>query len=131
MPTKKYDELPVDKWNTAHFTQYLKAEHKRLYNVDYTPFRGYQAEAGILGRYIGTAKKPGLYAKPLVKAFIDACFAEYKPSAQYPGISFGFMSTYMTRNLQRLQAEEARKATASDAVQASDNDKLDELEAWL
>lgn len=131
MPTKKYDEIDVTAWNTAHFTQYLKAEHKRLYNVDYTPFRGYQAEAGILGRYIGTAKKPGLYDKALVLAFIDVCFAEYKPSAQWPGLSFGFMSTYMTRNLQRLQAEEARKATASDAVRNSDNDKLDELEAWL
>ena len=129
--TKKYDELPVDKWNTRHFAHYLADEHKRLYGVDYVPFRGYQAEAGILGRYIGTTKKPGLYDKALVKAFIDACFAEYKPSAQYPGLSFGFMSTYMTRNLQRLQAEEARKATANDAVQASDNDKLDELEAWL
>ena len=129
--TKKYDEIDVTAWNTRHFTDYLKAEHKRLYNVDYTPFRGYNAEAGILGRYIGTAKKPGLYDKALVKAFIDVCFSEYKPSAQWPGLSFGFMSTYMTRNLQRLQAEEARALKASDAVNASDNDKLDELEAWL
>ena len=131
MPTKKYDEIDVSKWNTVHFTQYLKAEHKRLYNVDYTPFRGYQAEAGILGRYIGTAKKPGLYDKALVLAFIDACFSEYKPTREYPGISFGWMTVYMTRVLQRLQAEANRKATASDAVKASDNDKLDELEAWL
>ena len=131
MPAKKYDELPVEKWNTAHFTRYLIAEHKRIIGIDYTPFRGYQAEAGMLARYIGTTRKPGQYDKALVKAFIDACFAEYKPSAQWPGLSFGFMQTYMTRNLQRLQAESMRKATASDAVKASDNDKLDELEAWL
>lgn len=129
--TTHYTETDVSKWNTRHFHDYLRDEHKRLYNVDYTPFRGYQAEAGMLARYIGTARKPGQYDKALVKAFIDACFAEYKPSADYPGLSFGFMQTYMTRHLQRLQAEQARKATASDAVKASDNDKLDELGAWL
>lgn len=131
MPTKKYDEIEVTAWNTRHFANYLADEHKRLYGIDYVPFRGYQAEAGMLARYIGTAKKPGLYAKPLVKAFIDACFAEYKPTREYPGLSFGFMSTYMTRNLQRLQAEESRKTTSAKAVADSDNDKLDELEAWL
>lgn len=131
MPAKKYDELPVEKWNTAHFTQYLIAEHKRIIGIDYTPFRGYQAEAGIIGRYIGTAKKPGLYDKQFVKSFIDACFAEYKPKREYPGISFGWMTVYMARNIQRLQAESIRKATASDAVKASDNDNLDELESWL
>lgn len=131
MVSKKYDEIDVTKWNTRHFTDYLKAEHKRLYGIDYTPFRGYQAEAGIIGRHIGTAKKPGQYDKTLIKAFIDACFAEYKPTAQYPGISFNFMATYMTRNLQQLQAEANRKATSEQAVKASDNDKLDELEAWL
>jgi len=131
MVSKRYDEIEVTAWNTRHFANYLADEHKRLYRIDYVPFRGYQAEAGILGRYIGTAKKPGLYDKALVKAFIDACFAEYKPSAQYPGLSFGFMSTYMTRNLQRLQAEEARKETSAKAVADSDNGKLDELERWL
>ena len=131
MPTKKYDELTVDNWNTTHFRDYLIDEHKRILGIDYAPFRGYNAEAGILARHIGTAKKPGQYDKALVKSFIDACFAEYKPTREYPGLSFGFMSTYMTRNLQRLQAEVARKATSAKAVADSDNDKLDELERWL
>ena len=128
---KHYTELPVEKWNTRHFRDYLTDEHKRRYGVDYVPFRGFNAEAGIIGRYIGTARKPGQYDKALVKAFIDACFDEYKPSAQYPGLSFGFMSTYMTRNLQRLQAESQRSENAVEAVQASDNDNIDKLADWL
>lgn len=129
--TKHYSEIPVEKWNTAHFKYYLVDEHKRRYGVDYVPFRGYQAEAGMLGRFIGTAKREGQYDKATVKAFIDACFDEYKPSAQYPGLSFGFMQTYMMRNMQRIQAEESRKANADEAVQASDNANIDKLADWL
>ena len=129
--TKHYTELPVAKWNTRHFRDYLVDEHKRRYGVDYVPFRGYQAEAGMLGRFIGTAKREGQYDKATVKAFIDACFDEYKPSAQYPGLSFGFMQTYMMRNMQRLQAEQSRKVNADEAVQASDNANIDKLADWL
>lgn len=128
---KHYTELPVADWNTTHFRNYLTDEHKRRYGVDYVPFRGFNAEAGMLGRFIGTARKPGQYDKALVKAFIDACFDEYKPTPQYPGLSFGFMSTYMTRHLQRLQAESQRSANAVEAVKASDNDNIDKLAGWL
>lgn len=129
MPAKRYDELPVSDWNTRHFAHYLAEEHRKHYGIDYVPFRGYQAEAGILARYIGTAKKPGAYDKDVVKAFIDACFAEYKPNAQYPGLSFGFMTTYMNRNLQRAQAEKVAREKSEASVQASDNDR--DLETWF
>jgi len=128
---KHYTELPVADWNTRHFRDYLTDEHKRRYGVDYVPFRGFNAEAGMLGRFIGTARKTGQYDKQTVKRFIDACFDEYKPSAEYPGLSFGFMQTYMMRNLQRLQAEQSRKANANEAVKASDNDNIADLTDWL
>lgn len=131
MPTKKYDEIEVTAWNVKHFTDYLVAEHRRIFGVDYRPMGGWQVERGMIGNIIGTSKKAGTHDKALIKRFIDVCFAEYKPSAQYPGTSFGFSWTWRSNVLQRLQAEEARKVTASDAVKASDNDKLDELEAWL
>lgn len=131
MPSQTYNETPITEWNTNHFRNYLIDEHKRLYNVSYAPFRGFNVEAGMLGRFVGTARKKGLYDRITVKQFIDECFAEYKPSPQYPGLSFGFMVTYMMRVMQRIQANQARKANAVDAVNASDNDSLDELEAWL
>lgn len=128
---KRYDEIPIQDWNTANFRQYLEDEHLRILGIKYYPFKGYSAEAGMLGNFIGTAKREGQYDKAVVKAFIDACFDEYKPSAQYPGLSFGFMQTYMMRHMQRLQAEESRKANADEAVQASDNANIDKLADWL
>lgn len=128
---KRYSELPVADWNTRHFRDYLTDEHKRRFGINYVPFVGFAAEAGMIGDLIGTSKKPAQYDKATIKAFIDVCFNEYKPSAQYPGLSFGFMAKYMSRNLQRVEAESQRKANASEAVKASDNDNIDKLADWL
>ncbi|NUJ16263.1 hypothetical protein FKN04_06520 [Bacillus glycinifermentans] len=98
-------DKPVSKWNVRDFQLYLKAEHERLYGVPYAPFRGWQAEAGMIGRWVGTKRKPGEYGTEITKRFIDLCFAQYRPTADWPGISFGFMQTYMGRNLQRAVAE--------------------------
>ncbi|PRS16608.1 hypothetical protein C6W27_09440 [Bacillus paralicheniformis] len=95
----------VEKWNTSHFQAYLKAEHERLFGVPYVPMRGWQAEAGMLGRWVGTKRKPGEYGPEVTKRFIDLCFAQYRPTADWPGVSFGFMQKWMGRNLQRAVAE--------------------------
>ncbi|AKD28945.1 hypothetical protein AW02_007930 [Bacillus velezensis NJN-6] len=114
-----YETKPVAKWNTRDFQAYLKAEHERLYGVPYVPMRGYQAEAGMLGRWVGTKRKPGSYGPEITKRFIDMCFADYKPSIEWPGVSFGWMQTYMGPNLQRassaVQAEQKR-ADRSEGV---------------
>ncbi|MEH6861473.1 hypothetical protein [Bacillus velezensis] len=107
-----YETKPVANWNTRDFQAYLKAEHQRLYGVPYVPMHGYRAEAGMLGRWVGTKRKPGEYGPEITKRFIDMCFADYKPSIDWPGVSFGWMQPYMGRNLQRavsaVLAEEAR-----------------------
>jgi len=129
--TKRYNEIPVANWNVKHFTDYLVAEHKRRFGVDYAPMRGWSAERGLIGGIIGTARKEGSHDKALIKRFIDACFDEYRPTRDWPGISFGFMWAYKKAVLQRLQAEYARSSNVSDAVNASDNENLTELEDWL
>lgn len=115
----------VEKWNTSHFQAYLKAEHERLYGVPYVPMRGWQAEAGMLGRWVGTKRKPGEYGPEVTKRFIDLCFAEYRPTAEWPGISFGFMKTYMGRNLQRavaeIKAEEAAQQRREQQAEIGDD----------
>lgn len=131
MPAKKYDEIDVSAWNVKHFTDYLVAEHARIFGIDYKPMGGWNVERGMIGNIVGTTRKTGTHDKALIKRFIDECLAEYKPTREYPGTSFGFSWTYRGQVLQRLQAEANRKATSEQAVQASDNDKLDELEAWL
>ncbi|WEZ21195.1 hypothetical protein P5661_06350 [Bacillus subtilis] len=66
----------------------------------------------MLGRWVGTKREPGKYGPELTKRFIDLCFAEYKPSLEWPGVSFGWMQKWMGRNLQRavneLKAEQQR-----------------------
>ncbi|MEK5503480.1 hypothetical protein [Bacillus sp. FSL M8-0168] len=108
-------DKPVSKWNVRDFQAYLKAEHERLYGVPYVPMptrEPWKAEAGMLGSWVGTKRKPGEYGPEVTKRFIDLCFAEYRPNPQYPGISFGWMKTYMGRNLQRAVAEIKAEAVA-------------------
>lgn len=126
-----YTEKPVAKWNTNDFHKYLADEHKRRFGVDYAPFRGWAAEKGMLGRVAGTARKPGTHSPELVKRFIDACFDEYRPTPQYPGINFGFMMTYKSNVWQRVQAEANAKAKSSEAAKQADNNNWDELAEWL
>ncbi|MDR4959655.1 hypothetical protein [Bacillus sonorensis] len=109
MPTT---DKPVSKWNVRDFQAYLKAEHERLFGVPYVPMRGWQAEAGMLGRWVGTKRKPGEYGPEITKRFIDLCFAQYRPTADWPGVSFGFMQKWMGRNLQRAVAEIRAEAAA-------------------
>ncbi|MGN9867376.1 hypothetical protein [Bacillus swezeyi] len=102
MPTT---DKPVSKWNVRDFQSYLKAEHERLFGLPYVPMRGWQAEAGMLGSWVGTKRKPGEYGPEVTKRFIDLCFAEYRPTVEWPGVNFGWMKTYMGTKIQRVSAE--------------------------
>lgn len=102
-----YSDTPIDKWNAAHFQAYLADQHVEHYGIQYAIAGSVVAERKLIAKYIGTTHKPGQYRKETVKAFIDACFTQYQPTQQYPGLSFWFMTTYMTRLLQ--QAELASK----------------------
>lgn len=112
MPTT---DKPVSKWNVRDFQAYLKAEHERLYGVPYVPMptrEPWKAEAGMLGRWVGTKRKPGEYGPEITKRFIDLCFAEYRPTAKWPGVSFGWMKTYKGTKIQRVAAEIKAEAAA-------------------
>ncbi|MGE7843939.1 hypothetical protein ACQKNX_24535 [Lysinibacillus sp. NPDC093712] len=117
-----YSETPIEKWNTAHFQAYLINQHVERYEIQYVSAGSIVAERNLIAKYIGTARKPGMYPTKVVKAFIDACFTQYKPTQQYPGLSFWFMTTYMTRLLQ--QAELASKRTEIE-------DNTEEVAEWL
>ena len=122
---KHYSEIAVDKWNTAHFQAYLADEHLRLYGVQYAPKGGIVAERALLSRYIGKRGQAGLYPKETVKAFIDRCFQSYKPTPAYPGLTFWFMTTYMSVELQKAELASKRKEAETQA------DDFSELEGWL
>lgn len=117
-----YNDTPIEKWNAAHFQAYLQDQHVERYGIQYASAGSVVAERNLIAKYIGTARKPGDYSKETLKAFIDACFTQYKPTQQYPGLSFWFMTTYMTRLLQ--QAEMASKRTEI-------TDNIEEVADWL
>lgn len=98
-----YLEITIDQWNVGHFQSYLFEKHAELYGIKYVSPGGLVAERNLIAKYIGTKKKAGMYSKEVVKIFIDMCFHYYKPSVAYPGLSFWFMTTYMTRYLQQAE----------------------------
>lgn len=121
-----YSETPIEKWNAAHFQAYLADEHVKHYGIQYASAGGKLAERNLIAKYIGTARKPGVYSKETLKAFIDACFTQYQPTQQYPGLSFWFMTTYMTRLLQQAELGSKRAEIEREAT-----DNIEEVADWL
>lgn len=127
---KTYEELPVEKWNTRHFTEYMKALHREVLGVDYQPGGGWQREAGLLGTLIGTQKKPAQYDKAVIKEFIERNIRAHSPSRTYPGTNFMFMWTYKKHVLQQIQVEHMRAKEAEENAAAQKNE-VDDLTNWL
>lgn len=128
--THNCTEKPVEKWNVRDFHSYLQAEHLRRFGVSYAPMRSWRTEQGLLGNIVGTAKKVGSHDKAVIKAFIDRCFASYKPTVQYPGISFGFMWTWMQRELPLAELD-VKQAQESAQAMADAEAELEGLSEWL
>lgn len=119
MPTEK----PIEKWTVRDFHNYLMNEHSRILGVQYVPFRSWRVEQGLLGGIIGTTGKngkTGTHGKATIKDFIDNCLATYKPTKDYPGISFGFMWTYKKNYLQQLEKAETAKVVEASYKKESE-----------
>ena len=119
---KHYSEIDVSKWNTAHFQSYIADKHVEHCGIQYVSAGSIVAERNLIAKYIGTARKDGMYGKDVFKAFIDACFVQYTPTAQYPGLSLWFMTTYMSRLLQQaeLDGKRAQAEAQSDSFEEVD-----------
>ena len=124
---KHYTEKEVAKWSVNDLLAYMTDQHQIRFEIDYQPFGGWSAERGRIGQWFGTARKAGKYDKELVKEFVDHCFATYRPNEKYPGISFGFMATYMTREFQAVQkAYNQRKKDEEETSKP-----VDDLSDWF
>ncbi|MDQ0174452.1 hypothetical protein [Bacillus chungangensis] len=126
---KHYTEVPVEKWNTRHFTDYLCEEHQRLFGVEYVPYASWRREQGQIANIIGTTKRKGTHDAPTLKRFIDECFSTFTPSEKYAGINFSFMWTYRKALWQRILADKA-KQTKIERTETTQED-LKELAEWL
>lgn len=113
-PAKAWCEREVSDWNTITFTEYIRDRHAELYGLPYVPARGWRSEQGMIKRMIDE------HGADVVRRFIDGCFREYKPTRQYPTLTFTFMYTYMrARVLAVVLREDNRKVTyVSEEVSA-------------
>lgn len=123
-PAKDWRNRDVADWTVATFQAYLKDEHERHYGIPYVT-RNY----GIEGRWLKSMIAE--HGAEVVRKFIDGCFEEYRPTAQYPGLNFAFMFTYQRiRILPRVLAEVKRAKDAEVRRQQTKVD-VDDLAEWL
>lgn len=105
-PAKDWRNREQSDWVVATFQQYLKDTHEERCGIAYTA-RNY----GLEGRWLKSMLAE--HGAAILRKFIDACFAEYRPTPQYPGLNFAFMHTYQReRVLPRILAEVKRKERA-------------------
>jgi hypothetical protein len=117
---KDWRTREIADWNTTTFRQYLADQHEAKYGIKYTT-RNYAVE----GRWLKSMVEE--HGAEIVKAFIDGCFAEYKPTLDYPGLNFAFMFSYQrARILPRVMAEVKRRAVVQQAVE-----ETEDLSDWL
>jgi hypothetical protein len=107
-------------WNALTFRAYLMERHQDVLNVPYVVSRSIPMEAKMIRRMIDE------YGEDVVKQFIDECLRQYKPTREYPSVTFSFMYSYMReRVLPKILASKQR--TERYDVGMSD----DEVREWL
>ena len=107
-PATDWRNRSIDQYNVTTFRQYLYDRHRELYGLDYVG--AVKRDCGMIS---GMIKQ---HDKATVKAFIDECFRQHRPSAQYPGINFWFMFTYKRDQVlpKVLLAQRAEKLLGDD-----------------
>ncbi|PFS24330.1 hypothetical protein COK65_30805 [Bacillus thuringiensis] len=123
--TKDFRNLPIEKWNVTTFQEYLKHEHEERYKIPYVT-RSYAMEGRMLKMSLAE------YNQEVLKRFIDACFADYKPTREYPGLNFAFMYSYMRsrllpRVLEEIRRKEARLSRNQAHITVSTEEIIDYL----
>jgi len=124
-PADAWAERNIADWNTTTFRQYLYDRHRELYGLDYVG--AVKRDCGMIS---GMIKQ---HDKATVKAFIDECFRQYKPTTQYPTLSFYFMRTYMVERVlpKVLLAQRAERLLGGEDVpkeKTEDSESLKSIE---
>lgn len=117
--------LPLEHWNvrTVH-AMVIELNAERFGVEKYVPLRGYGFEQGVIKRELTE------YGAEALRETIERAFAEYRPTAQYPQLTAGFLIAYMLpRIMPQVLAEQKRKASAEDAIAGAMS--AEEMAAWL
>lgn len=117
--------LPLEHWNvrTAH-AMIIDLNAEKFGVEKYVPLRGWQFEQGVIKRALA------VYGAEALCETIERAFVEYKPSAQYPQLTAGFLIAYMLPRimpqvLAELKRKESAEAAAAGAMSA------EEMASWL
>jgi len=126
-PADAWAERNIADWNTTTFRVYLYDRHRELYGLDYVG--AVKRDCGMIS---GMIKQ---HDKATVKAFIDECFRQYKPTPKYPTLNFYFMKTYMSERVlpKVLLAQRAERLLGDDTPieKTEDSENIDELKGWF
>ena len=121
---KDWRNLPLEHWNTATVHAMIIDMNAEKFAVEkYVP-RSWTFEQGVIKRSLNE------YGAEAVRETIERAFAEYRPSADYPQLTAGFLLTYMAprimpRVLAEMETAKRRQAAESEAPSIS------ELVDWL
>ena len=117
---KDWRNLPTENWTVTTFRQFLADQHEAKYGIKYTT-RSFAIEGRWLKAMVAE------HGPEVVRNFMEAWFAEYKPTRDYPGLNFAFMFSYQrARILPRVLADVKRRQAV---VQAEvENAEIDD---WL
>ena len=127
-PATDWRNRSIDQYNVTTFRQYLYDRHRELYGLDYVG--AVKRDCGMIS---GMIKQ---HDKATVKAFIDECFRQYKPTPKYPTLNFYFMKTYMSERVlpKVLLAQRAERLLGAEqpAIEKTeDSENITELKEWF
>ncbi|WDS60544.1 hypothetical protein BC6_00029 [Bacillus phage BC-6] len=103
---KNWRACPVSKWNATTVRSYLQCLTQHRFKMDYIS-DNIRQENAIISQFIKQ------YGREVLKEFIRDCVKDYKPTKQYPIVTFGFMYTYQRKHIlpaiiKKRQAQEER-----------------------
>lgn len=127
-PATDWQARDISDWNTTTFRQYLYDRHRELYGLDYVG--AVKRDCGMIS---GMIKQ---HDEATVKAFIDECFRQYKPTTQYPTLNFYFMKTYMSERVlpKVLLAQRAERLLGGEEVaveKTEHSEDIENLKGWF
>jgi hypothetical protein len=109
--SKDWRNRQIDTWNTLTFLAFITDETQRRFNVTYAPGgRGAVSSRWSMERGMLNAKK-AQYGNAVLKRFIELALDDYRPTTDYPYVTFTFMISYRDRlfvTAQKAVSDEAR-----------------------
>ncbi|WKV24065.1 hypothetical protein PSYJYH_000030 [Bacillus phage PSYJ-YH] len=103
---KNWKACPLESWNATTVRSYLQCLTQHRFKMDYIS-DNIRQENAIISQFIKQ------YGREVLKEFIRDCVKDYKPTKQYPIVTFGFMYTFQRKHIlpaiiKKRQAQEER-----------------------